>query len=155
DYWACLTVISDLAQQPDPVISQAAQTLLPPLLARLSEDKQKQTFDKRLLSLTIASLTKSGTLPSNHSSTGIFSDMGLAEQLLGAVSHTSATDIIAEYAHQNGAGLSADTSIKGTAGDSNGQQQGVFTSENVARALALLASSATDKNNEWSTFLEQ
>ncbi|KAJ2197808.1 CCR4-NOT core subunit cdc39 [Coemansia sp. RSA 522] len=150
DYWACLTVISDLAQQPDPVISQAAQTLLPPLLARLSEEKQKPTFDEQLLSLTIASLTKSGTLPLNHSSTVTFSDMGLAEQLLGAGSHTSATDIIAEYAHQNGAGSSADTSNKGTAGDSNGQQQGVFTPENVARALALLASSATDENNEWS-----
>ncbi|KAJ2545164.1 CCR4-NOT core subunit cdc39 [Coemansia sp. RSA 1853] len=139
-----------ITEQPDPVISQAAQTLLPPLLARLSEEKQKPTFDKRLLSLTIASLTKSGALPSNHSSTGTFSDMGLAEQLLGAGSHASATDIIAEYAHQNGAGPSAETSNKGTAGDSNGQQQGVFTPENVARALALLASSAADENNDWS-----
>ncbi|KAJ2348617.1 CCR4-NOT core subunit cdc39, partial [Coemansia sp. RSA 2618] len=78
--------------------------------------------------------------------------MGLAEQLLSAGSRASATEIIAEYAHQNSAGQAAETNNKASTSDDSGQQQqqGVFTVDNIAKALALLASSAVDDNNDWS-----
>ncbi|KAJ2610101.1 CCR4-NOT core subunit cdc39 [Coemansia sp. RSA 1365] len=155
DYWASLAVISSLAKTDIVKTSQQTQTALLSLLLRLPKEKHGASAAKdQILPFAIASLaaTSGSLLSSNFAVTTASPSMGLAEQFIQAGSHASALDVIAKYTQQEQerhVRQSTDTNGTGKANTGDGQngQATLFTVDDVARAIALIASNISEEES--------
>ncbi|KAJ2673542.1 CCR4-NOT core subunit cdc39 [Coemansia sp. RSA 1085] len=141
DYWPSLAALSAFARNANPHISQPARALLPPLLTRLSEEKQKPS--EGLFTFATVNLAALGASNIDHSSAGTLAsvNMGLAEQFLSANSHMSTADIISNYAKQQRQTTAQPDGLNNAAdsGDDK-RQQSVLGVDDVAKAIAVIAS---------------
>ncbi|KAI8325243.1 Not1-domain-containing protein [Martensiomyces pterosporus] len=151
DYWASLAVILALAIKKDRGLSSQAQSLLPSYLSRFPEERARlrtKSQQQQIIPFVISSLAAIGS----PSSTGHTPEtplapptMGLAEQLISAGPQASAADVIAGFARQRQ--QDRPTQQTGAAGDQ--PADGLFSVDDVARALALIASNA-NSGSRWS-----